>query len=295
MRLRPLVREYLGEDRPKQYVRLLGPHTLLRQTLDRAALAIACERTVVVTVRRHGGYMAEELGADGPPHLLVQPSDRGTAAGILYAAHWISWRDPAATVVVLPSDHFILGEAAFMAHVAEVSDWADRHPERLVLLGAQPTFPEVDYGWIAPGEQLDDLSSGPVRAVRGFSEKPSAASARTYLRSGHLWNTSIIIGKVGTLIGAGRQGAPDLSERIARLKAFAGDPDQAALVSQAYEHTASTDFARAILEGCPRGLGVSRLSRLVWSDLGSPRRVLEVLTRMRVRPAWARRLVLSLA
>jgi mannose-1-phosphate guanylyltransferase len=35
MRLRPLVRQVFGADRPKQYVRLLGPRTLLRQTLDR--------------------------------------------------------------------------------------------------------------------------------------------------------------------------------------------------------------------------------------------------------------------
>ena len=61
LRLRPLVRQVLGDDRPKQYVRLLGARTLLRQTLDRIGLAIPETRTLVVTVRHHAGYVAEEF------------------------------------------------------------------------------------------------------------------------------------------------------------------------------------------------------------------------------------------
>ena len=61
LRQRPLVRQVLGDDRPKQYVRLLGARTLLRQTLDRIGLAIPESRTLVVTVRHHAGYVAEEF------------------------------------------------------------------------------------------------------------------------------------------------------------------------------------------------------------------------------------------
>src|SRR6185295_20231615 len=93
MRLRSLVRQILGADRPKQYVRLLGARTLLRQTLDRVALAIPEERTLVVTVRRHAGYIAEEFAGAAQPRVLAQPLDRGTAAGVLYPAHWIAWRN----------------------------------------------------------------------------------------------------------------------------------------------------------------------------------------------------------
>lgn len=87
MRLRPLVRQVLGDDRPKQYVRLLGSRTLLRKTLDRIALAIPRTRTLVVTVRRHAGYIAEEFAGAAQPTVLAQPLDRGTAAGVLYPAH----------------------------------------------------------------------------------------------------------------------------------------------------------------------------------------------------------------
>ncbi len=53
------------------------------------------------------------------------------------------------------------------------------------------------------------------------------------------------------------------------------------------------NFPRHVLEVCPDALAVSRLPPIVWSDLGSPHRVMEALTRMRVRPEWARALAPS--
>lgn len=290
LRLRSLVRQISGDDRPKQYVRLLGPRTLLRQTLDRIGLAIPEARTLVVTVNHHAGYIAEEFAGAPRPTILAQPLDRGTAAGVLYPAHWIAWRNPEAIVAIFPSDHFLLGEATFMAHVAEVAAWVEKNPERLVLLGAQPTSPEVEYGWIEPAEHLGDLSTGPIRAVRQFWEKPAVARARACMTAGHLWNTSIIVGKVATLVQAGGQAVPELSERLARIEPFAGTPEEPDAVRQAYELMRKANFSRAVLEACPELLSVSRLPRIVWSDLGSPHRVMEALTRMRIRPEWARQL-----
>jgi mannose-1-phosphate guanylyltransferase len=293
MRLRPLVRQVFGADRPKQYVRLLGPRTLLRQTLDRVSLAIPEERTLVVTVRRHAGYIAEEFPGATRPQILAQPLDRGTAAGVLYPAHWIAWRNPEATVAIFPSDHFLLGDTVFMAHVAEVTAWVEKHPEWLVLLGAQPTSPEVEYGWIEPDGALGELSTGAVRAVRQFWEKPSVARARACLGAGHLWNTSVLVGKVATLAQIGWQALPELSDRLAHIEPFVGTDDEADAVRQAYELMPRANFSKHVLEACPDALAVSQLPRIVWSDLGSPHRVMEALTRMRIRPEWADTLATS--
>jgi mannose-1-phosphate guanylyltransferase len=291
VRLRPLVRHVLGDERPKQYARLLGPRTLLRQTLDRVALAIPTERTIVVTMRQHAGYMAEEFVGLSLPHVLVQPDDRGTAAGVLYPAHWIAWRDPDATIAVFPSDHFILGEATFMAHVTEVGRWIDGHPDRVVLLGAPATSPEVEYGWIEPGDTLGEVTTGPVRAIRRFWEKPPEVRAHACLSAGHLWNTSVLVGKVAAVLRLGWLGLPDLSDRMARIERFVGTPDEESGLRQAYALMNKANFSRSILEGCPDGLAVSMLPRLVWADLGNPRRVMDVVARMRVRPEWAEALL----
>lgn len=287
VRLRPLVHRMLGEERPKQYVKLLGPRSLLQQTLDRTALGISRARTVVVSVRRHAGYLAEEFaGAGQPPYLLIQPEDRGTAAAILYAAHWIAWRDPAATIVVFPSDHFILGEATFMAHVQEVAGAVERHPDRVMLLGGQPTSPEAEYGWIEPGPSIDGALDV-VSAVRRFWEKPSEAQAQASLAGGGLWNTAITVARARALVELGARALPEMSGRLAGLRRLLDSDRGMSAVQEAYAPLARASFSRAVLAPHPEHLGVSRLPRVTWCDLGSPGRVLHVLARMRVRPAWA--------
>lgn len=87
VRLRPLAQRVCGDDRPKQYVPFFGDRTLLRQTLRRVALGIPPTWTAVTTLRSHAGYFRESYGGSGAPHVLVQPADRGTAAGVLFSAH----------------------------------------------------------------------------------------------------------------------------------------------------------------------------------------------------------------
>src|SRR5438128_12197666 len=83
IRLQPLIRRLYGENRPKQFATLVGGRSLLRQTLDRVRLAVAPEHTVVVTLRNHDSYLAEALDGTQVQRVLVQPEDKGTAAGIL--------------------------------------------------------------------------------------------------------------------------------------------------------------------------------------------------------------------
>ncbi|HEY7153617.1 MAG TPA: sugar phosphate nucleotidyltransferase, partial [Gemmataceae bacterium] len=223
----------------------------------------------------------------------LQPCDRGTAAGILYPAHRIGWRDPDAVVAVFPSDHLVVEEARFMAEVAEIARWVDKNPRRIVLLAAEPTSPEVEYGWIEPGDGLGSLSGEEIRAVRAFWEKPSLATARSCMAAGHLWNTSVIIAKVSALLELARVAVPALDDRLRQLGKFRGTPDEAAAVYQAYQLMAKTDFSRTVLEARPDGLAVFALRGIGWSDLGSPRRVMDAIAHLPVRPDWAKELVLS--
>jgi mannose-1-phosphate guanylyltransferase len=180
-RLHPLVRHLCGDERPNQFSPLLGTRTLLRQTLDRVGFLIPLERTVVVTLQAHARYLERELGERPRPHVLNQPESRGTAAGILLAAQWIEAR-------------------------------------RIVLLGAPPSQPETDYGWIEPGERVGWTSQGPVHAIRRFREKPSKEVAAALWLEGSPWNTFVFAARAAMLLSAGRECAPALYDRLAPLR-----------------------------------------------------------------------------
>src|SRR5262249_4826074 len=105
-RLRPLTRQLVGDDRPKQFCRLLGSETLLEQTQRRAARLISPARTVAVVVQYHERFYAPLLAAMPSHRLVIQPENRGTAPAILYGLLRLRAIGAAGSVAMLPSDHY---------------------------------------------------------------------------------------------------------------------------------------------------------------------------------------------
>ena len=289
-RLRPLVERIHPDGRPKQYAVLVGSRSLLRQTLDRSALTVAPDRTVVVTTKAHAPFFSGELREAGAQAVLVQPHDRGTAAGVLLPIHWIVRQDPHARVAVFPSDHFVGDDHSFANHVAELAAAASRHPERILLLGARPDAPETGYGWIEPGDELDRAPAGGLRRVARFWEKPTAETARACMERGGLWNTFVMVARAATLIEAGRRALPELSERLGRIAPLVGSEPDAAILDAAYLRAPTANFSGDVLAAVPSMLAVSELPPMTWSDWGTPDRVIATLRHEGILPPWLREL-----
>lgn len=273
VRLRPLTGRLYGEERPKQYCALGGAKSLLRTTLDRVARLIPPPRTVAVTQASHAAYVAGELGGQPAITVLAQPCDRGTAAAVLLAAHWIRARDPGAIVAVFPADHFVAEESVFMGHVADAASYVRAHPACLLLLGVHPTEPEPDYGWVEPGERLDWAGRAAVHRVRAFHEKPPRELARRLLGDGALWNTFVFATTVGALVEVGLQCLPLLHDRLTRLDLFSGTGFERWALGQAYLFAPTADFSRTVLTASGIPLAVAEIPALTWCDLGTPERV----------------------
>lgn len=291
LRLRPLTEYVSGDSRPKQFARLVGHQSLLRQTLERTALGIPWARTVVVAHRSHAAYLAEEFAGLAEPRVLLQPDDRGTGAAVLLAAQWILARQRDALVAVFPADHFIRGAMAFMRHVLAVADHVRRHAGPLVLLGAVPTDPQSQYGWIRLGALVAEVGGEPLHRVAGFTEKPGPEAARVACARGDLWSTFVLVGAAQALVGLGWQAAPLVSERLAEIPWGTTLEREAAAVLGAYARVPRLDFSRGILEQQPSLLTVSRLpAGIEWSDWGTLDRVVASLRAAGLRPAWMREL-----
>lgn len=288
-RLRALTRHLYGEDRPKQFAVLAGSRSMLRQTLDRVSLRISPERTLLVSLRDQARYLEAEFASSPTPRVLMQPEDRGTASAIFLAAHRIHWWDPEATVAVFPSDHFILDETTFMSHVVDVASAVGRHPQRIVLLGAQPTGPETEYGWIEPGEPLGRTKLGPLFGVRRFWEKPSEETTRDCLARGCLWNTFVFVAKVSALVDAGRNLLPELHDLFTQVAPFADTEGEGRAIEQAYAKVSDANFSNLILARCPSSLVVSKLPPLTWCDWGTPERVIRSLRQAGISSPWIER------
>jgi mannose-1-phosphate guanylyltransferase len=282
-RLRPLVAKIHGDGRPKQFAVLLGSRSLLGRTLDRTGLAIAPERTLVVAARAHQRFLDAEFSSRTVGRVLVQPADRGTAAGILLPARWIARIDPEATVAFFPSDHYISDDAAFMAEVLGAADLTERHPDRIFLLGAQPDSPETQYGWIERGAELDSRGA---HLVSRFLEKPPPEVARACLERGGLWNTFVFVAKVSAVLEAARRALPEIFRAFEAIGPGLDAAAEARSLERAYASVSAANFSGDVLALTPSLLAVSTLPPLTWSDWGTPERVEATLRREGLVPRW---------
>ena len=259
----------------------MSSRSLLQQTLARTRLRVPGSRTIVSGLDRHAGYLAGDVkGSD--VRVLLQPSNRGTGAGLLWPVYWIHASDPGAIVIAVPSDHFVFEDRRFMEHLYGVSAFLEDHPQWLVLVGARPAEPDNGYGWIERAESLDSNGSETVWRVRQFVEKPSSDAARSFFARGHLWNTFVVIGRTDTFINAARLCAPEIHAALSDAARHAGTEGEREALESAWGMLPTTSFSDAVAQRFPR-LATSCLPPILWSDLGTPERLLRtaiVLTMM---------------
>ena len=284
-RLKSLTRRIAGDERPKQFCRVLGGATLLEETQRRAALEFAGERTLYVVNRLHAPYY-ETILADVPSeNVVAQPSNRGTAPAILYGLLRIAARDPEATVAFFPSDHYISDNMKFMAHVRAATETARARPDLVVLLGIEPESPEVEYGWIEPASVITGHKK--IHGVRRFWEKPNKLLAQVLQLRGCLWNSFVMVASARALLDAIAGAVPELYRAFSCLLPLFGTPAEPSAIDHLYERLHEVNFSHQVLAERPDRLAVMRVAGVRWNDLGEPKRVLASLDMAGVRPQWA--------
>jgi len=283
VRLRSMTRDLTGDDRPKQFCRVMGGETLIEQTWRRALLAVPRTQVMTVVTERHERFYKTLLPAIGIQQVVSQPQNRGTAPGILYPLLRLAALAPDASVAIFPSDHHVSDDRLFAAHVDSAFLAAETDPGRVVLLGIIPDTHEAEYGWIEPGAPLWVAGGRTTQRVRRFWEKPDAGFAETLRERGCVWNSFVMVGRVQAFLGLIRDCLPSLYDAFAALGPVTGAAGESRAVAALYQWLAPADFSGDVLSARPEALGVIPVWGVTWSDLGSPERVLRVRKQLEPR------------
>jgi mannose-1-phosphate guanylyltransferase len=279
-RLQGLTRKIDGDARPKQFSRIFGDRSLLSHTRERLRPIFGDHRSMFVVTKKHESFYKEELADVDPSHVLEQPANRGTGVAIIAALLQLLEHEVDAIVGIFPSDHYYTDNAAFAAIVNSAIDLSSEHDDSIVLIGAKPEWPEVEFGWIDPGVLIPN-DRAPLFGVSRFCEKPRPAEARRLMRNGGLWNTFITIGRVGAFLKL--LSATVLPAMTTMAEAFVrGNLDSV------YNEIETIDFSKHVLSMEPGGLLVMADNTSGWADLGNQARVIHTLDRNNTEPDWLR-------
>jgi len=246
---------------------------MFERALDRAAALASPERTIALIGRGQLREAAWQLTGRAIAKVLLQPVKRDTAGGIFLALAYVRSRDPEATVILFPSDHFAFREERFRAAVRGVASAAAKLPDRLVVLGVPPDRDESNHGWILTGNELARIRGRRVFEVQAFVPTPTAAEARAARESGGVWDTMVLAAKVETLWLLGWQCFPAIMPLFEELSTAVGSGSEEVTLEAAYRALPAGDFSSQLLNRVPEWVAVVRLSGVLWSDWGRADRV----------------------
>lgn len=250
---------------PKQFIDILGTgSTLIQQTYDRFTQLCPPENIFIVTNELYKSLVIEQLPAISEEQIICEPVMRNTAPCIAYASYRIAKINPKATIVVAPSDHYILHEDPFchsINHALQVAAGKDC----LLTLGIRPTRPDTGYGYI---QYIDSAQENGFFKVKTFTEKPNLELAKTFLQSGDfLWNAGIFIWSVKNILKAFEKYLPEINDLFKEGKRFYGTPAEGEYIKNAYTRCTNISIDYGIMEKADNVFVMP--ANFGWSDLGT--------------------------
>tara|TARA_R110002072_G_scaffold302750_2_gene488372 strand:- start:28503 stop:29513 length:1011 start_codon:yes stop_codon:yes gene_type:complete len=273
-RLSALTRNERGEVVPKQYCSFRGQRSLLASAIERAAALAPRDQILIVVAQQHEALWRSELADFDRAQIVVQPGNRGTAAGVLLPLSVVLERDPEANVTLMPSDHFVADESRLAQTLQAGQRRAAIEHKHAYLVGIEPDHAEPDYGWILPkGRPTAVDCSDAAFSVASFVEKPERRAAAVLWTGGAVWNSFLMIAQGAALKALFEKRLPSLVTDFARCKPH----ESARQAERLYRDLPSRDFSRDVLEGSVPDLRVLIAPACGWTDLGTPERLLQCL------------------
>jgi len=210
-RLWPLSRK----NYPKQFLKLNGNDSLLRQTVNRLLRVVSKDDIVVMTNSEYKFYVKSDLTEI--KNIILEPEGRNTAPAIALGVKYCTEKlgcNEEEVVFICPSDHIIKPVDRFAKYFRMAEEIAKKG--YILTFGIRPDRPETGYGYIKASKQ-SPVSSGQSSylLVEKFVEKPDLKTAMQYLEEGnYFWNSGMFAFSIATIKDEYLRHAPTIHEML---------------------------------------------------------------------------------
>ncbi len=258
------------EKTPKQLLEIVGPGTMIQNTVERLEGFVDGKQIFIVTNKSQKALVIKQLSNVPPQNVLVEPVSRNTAPCIGLAALFIQRLDPRAVVLALPADHIITDVEEYQRVLRLAIEVAEDsgHP---VTMGIQPAWPETGYGYIQYVDEDDGKNkyfSRSVYRAKTFAEKPNLETAEKFLASGDfLWNSGMFVWRVDVILHEIKTHLPELYEGLMKLDGVLGTDKFASTLELVYGLVRGISIDYGVMEKAQNVLVIK--GEFGWSDVGS--------------------------
>jgi mannose-1-phosphate guanylyltransferase len=258
------------EDKPKQFLKLLGEDTMIQMTVKRVEKIVPRERIFIVTASNYVKLIKEQLPYIAERNIIVEPIGKNTAPCITLSALIIQKYYEDATIAVLPSDHLIRDEEEFLNTLRKANEFVENNKQAIVTLGMKPNRPEIGYGYIRFIQDKnirENHDKYDIKPVAEFVEKPSLEKAREYVsKVEYLWNGGMFIWKAEHILNLAKEHIEDTYYKLKEIIKYKEDVFYEFL-DRRYREIESISIDYAIMEKAENVYVIP--SDFGWDDIGN--------------------------
>jgi len=179
-------------ERPKQFLRVFGGDSLIRQSVSRLAGLVDASDVFVVTSKDLASSTVAELPDVPRTNVIGEPMRRDTGAAVALGVGAAG----DGVVGFFSSDQMVRDAEGFRKAVRKAISLA-RRKAAIVTIGIAPDYPATCFGYVNP-------------ETGAFVEKPDERHAKAYLKKGYLWNAGMFIARAEVFRAAFAAHAPAL-------------------------------------------------------------------------------------
>ena len=190
-------------EKPKQFLRVFGGESLLRQSVSRLRGLVRPENVFVITSKALVAATRKELPEVPRANIVGEPMRRDTGAAVALGVGVASRTGGDAgssgrncVLGFFSSDQLATKPEKFRKAVCAAIAKAKKK-DAIVTIGIKPGYPATGFGYVNPKTGV-------------FVEKPNEAKAKAYLKKGYLWNAGMFIARSDVFTSAFAVHAPEL-------------------------------------------------------------------------------------
>lgn len=255
------------EEKPKQFLKLLGDETMIQMTVNRIKSIIPMERIFICTVENYVNLVKEQLPDIPQENIIVEPEGRNTAPCITLSALIIERKYKNSTMIVLPADHLIKEVEKFRNIILNCNEFLNQNSQALITLGMKVDRAETGYGYIKTSKEYETLRNFKFIKVEEFKEKPNQEKADEYLKCGdYLWNSGIFMWKAKEIINRIKKYKKNIYLCLKEIESIDKDliPE---FIKVRYKETEKISIDYAVLEKSDDIYVIP--SSIGWDDIGT--------------------------
>ncbi|NQV18121.1 MAG: mannose-1-phosphate guanylyltransferase [Armatimonadetes bacterium] len=251
------------ESNPKQFLKIVSDKSMIQMTVERLLNKIEIEDIFIVTAKSQVELIRKHIPELPEENIIIEPFGMNTAPCIALSALYLSRKyDKKETMIVLPADHLIKDEKAFLQSLDIARKSAE--DEYLVTFGIKPDYPTTGYGYVESEQEI----SKNVFSVKQFKEKPDIKTAESFLKAGNFfWNSGMFMWKIETILKAFQNHLPEVASLLNRISIKWDEKGTCADISDQYTQMPKLPIDIGIMEKAEKRVIIP--VDYGWNDVGS--------------------------